>query len=82
MLYTLSDFGVVMVLRYNAFTRAIADHMFRNYDGVLKVDGEVGDKKAYDPRPYLKKAERSMADRVVRACQDLRSAGRSLGRIS
>ena len=79
------DYGVVKMnidtdTQY-AFTRAIADHMFRNYDGVLKVDGEVGDKKAYDPRPYLKKAERSMADRVVRACQDLRSAGRSLGRI-
>ena len=64
-----------------AFTRAIADHMFKNYDGVLKVDGEVGNKKAYDPRPYMKKAEQSMADRVVRACQDLRSAGRTMGRI-
>ena len=40
-----------------AFTRPIADHMFKNYDGVLKIDGEVGDKKAYDPRTYLKKAE-------------------------
>jgi fructose-bisphosphate aldolase class II len=64
-----------------AFTRAIADHMFKNYDGVLKVDGEVGNKKAYDPRPYLKKAEQSMADRVVRACEELRSAGRAMGRI-
>ena len=64
-----------------AFTRAIAGHMFKNYDGVLKVDGEVGDKKAYDPRPYMKKAEQSMADRVVRACQDLRSAGRTLGAL-
>ncbi len=62
-----------------AFTRAIADHMFKNYDGVLKVDGEVGNKKVYDPRPYMKKAEQSMADRVVRACQDLRCAGRSAG---
>ena len=33
-----------------AFTRPVADHMFRNYDGVLKVDGDVGNKKAYDPR--------------------------------
>ncbi len=65
----------------HAFTRAIADHMFKNYDGVLKVDGEVGNKKAYDPRPYLKKAEQSMADRVVRACQDLRCAGKSLGQF-
>jgi fructose-bisphosphate aldolase class II len=60
-----------------AFTRAIAGHMFSNYDGVLKVDGEVGVKKAYDPRTYLKLAEAGMADRVVRACEDLLSAGRS-----
>ena len=63
-----------------AFTRPIADHMLKNYDGVLKVDGEVGNKKAYDPRPYMKKAEQGMADRVVRACEDLRSAGKSAGR--
>jgi len=79
------DYGVVKMnidtdTQY-AFTRAIADHMFKNYDGVLKVDGEVGNKKVYDPRPYMKKAEQSMADRVVRACNDLRSAGRTLGRI-
>jgi fructose-bisphosphate aldolase class II len=61
-----------------AFTRPIAGHMFTNYNGVLKIDGEVGDKKAYDPRSYLKLAEQSMADRVVRACEDLRSAGRAL----
>jgi fructose-bisphosphate aldolase class II len=61
-----------------AFTRPIAAHMFSNYDGVLKVDGEVGNKKVYDPRSYLKKAEQSMAARVVQACQDLRSAGRTL----
>jgi len=58
-----------------AFTRAIADHMMRNYDGVLKIDGEVGDKKTYDPRSYAKAAEASMAARVVEACEDLRSAG-------
>lgn len=63
-----------------AFTRPIADHLFKNYDGVLKIDGDVGNKKAYDPRSYLKKAEQSMADRVVQACQDLRSAGQSMGR--
>jgi fructose-bisphosphate aldolase class II len=63
-----------------AFTRPIADHMFRNYDGVLKVDGEVGSKKAYDPRSYGKTAEAAMAARVVRACEDLRSVGRSLGK--
>jgi fructose-bisphosphate aldolase class II len=60
-----------------AFTRAIVGHMFSNYDGVLKVDGEVGVKKAYDPRTYMKLAETSMADRVVRACEDLLSAGQS-----
>ena len=61
-----------------AFTRPIAGHMFSNYDGVLKIDGEVGNKKAYDPRSYLKKAESSMSDRVVEACNDLHSAGRSV----
>jgi fructose-bisphosphate aldolase class II len=60
-----------------AFTRAIAGHMFTNYDGVLKVDGEVGVKKAYDPRTYMKLSEANMADRVVQACEDLLSAGQS-----
>jgi fructose-bisphosphate aldolase class II len=60
-----------------AFTREIAGHMFTNYDGVLKVDGEVGNKKAYDPRSYLKLAEQGMAARVVEACEALQSAGRS-----
>lgn len=61
-----------------AFTRPIVGHMFSNYDGVLKVDGEVGNKKVYDPRSYLKKAEAGMAARVVEACNDLKSAGRSV----
>ncbi len=61
-----------------AFTRAIADHCFRHYDGVLKVDGEVGDKKAYDPRSYLALAEKAMAERVKRAAVELRSAGKAL----
>ena len=60
-----------------AFTRPIAAHMFTNYDGVLKVDGEVGNKKAYDPRSYLKAAERGMAERVGAACEALLSAGKS-----
>jgi fructose-bisphosphate aldolase class II len=60
-----------------AFTRPIAGHMFTNYDGVLKIDGEVGNKKAYDPRSYLKAAEAGMAARVVEACEDLLSAGQS-----
>ncbi|WP_197319675.1 class II fructose-bisphosphate aldolase [Saccharomonospora sp. NB11] len=61
-----------------AFTRPVAAHMFTNYDGVLKVDGEVGNKKTYDPRSYLKKAEESMAARVVQAAEHLKSAGRKL----
>ncbi len=61
-----------------AFTRPIAAHMFANYDGVLKIDGEVGNKKVYDPRSYLKKAESGMAARVVEACNDLKSSGKSV----
>lgn len=61
-----------------AFTRPVAAHMFTNYDGVLKVDGEVGNKKTYDPRSYLKKAEASMTERVIEACNDLHSAGKAL----
>ncbi|MBA2769895.1 MAG: class II fructose-bisphosphate aldolase [Sporichthyaceae bacterium] len=77
------DYGVVKMnidtdTQY-AFTRPIVEHMFRNYDGVLKVDGEVGNKKQYDPRVYGKAAEAGMAARVVEACEDLRSAGTSLG---
>lgn len=61
-----------------AFTRPIVDHMFRNYDEVLKVDGEVGSKKKYDPRAYLKAAEEAMAARVGEACDDLQSTSKSL----
>jgi fructose-bisphosphate aldolase class II len=61
-----------------AFTRPIAGHMFSHYDGVLKVDGEVGDKKYYDPRFYGKAGEAAMAARVVEACEDLMSAGRQM----
>ena len=73
------DYGVVKMnvdtdTQY-AYTRPVADHMLRNYDGVLKVDGEVGEKKSYDPRAWGKSAETGMANRVVQACQDLRSAG-------
>ena len=77
------DYGVVKMnvdtdTQY-AFTRPIADHMFSNYDGVLKVDGEVGNKKEYDPRAR-QAAEAGMAARVVEACEDLRSAGQSARR--
>ncbi|MER6533190.1 class II fructose-bisphosphate aldolase [Streptomyces sp. 900105755] len=61
-----------------AFTRPVADHMFKNYDGVLKVDGEVGSKKTYDPRTWGKSAEAGMAARVVEAAQNLRSAGNKI----
>ena len=61
-----------------AFTRPIADHMFNNYDGVLKVDGDVGNKKAYDPRGWGKAAEAGMTARVVHACEDLLSTGHAL----
>ncbi len=62
-----------------AFTRPIAGHMFTHYDGVLKVDGDVGRKKEYDPRSYGKAAEAGMAERVAHACEDLLSAGQRLG---
>jgi fructose-bisphosphate aldolase class II len=62
-----------------AFTRPVAGHMFSNYDGVLKVDGDVGSKKAYDPRTWGNAAEEAMSARVVQACEDLMSAGQQLG---
>ncbi|MCW2739144.1 class II fructose-bisphosphate aldolase [Nocardioides sp.] len=76
------DFGVVKMnvdtdTQY-AFTRPVAAHMFTHYDGVLKVDGEVGNKKQYDPRAWGKAAEGGMAARIVEACENLRSAGTSL----
>ncbi|GAA1185738.1 MULTISPECIES: class II fructose-bisphosphate aldolase [Nesterenkonia] len=61
-----------------AFTRPVAGHMLSNYDGVLKVDGEVGNKKTYDPRVWGAKAEESMAARIVEASQRLGSAGRTI----
>jgi fructose-bisphosphate aldolase, class II len=76
------DYGVVKMnvdtdTQY-AFTRPIVHHMLTNYAGVLKVDGDVGDKKAYDPRSYGKAAEAGMAARVQEACENLRSTGTSL----
>ena len=76
------DYGVVKMnvdtdTQY-AFTRPVVGHMLSNYDGVLKVDGEVGNKKQYDPRAWGKAAEASMAARVVQACEDLRSTGTRL----
>ncbi len=61
-----------------AFTRPVAGHMLANYDGVLKVDGDVGNKKVYDPRAWGKAAEAGMAARVVEACENLSSTGTSV----
>jgi fructose-bisphosphate aldolase, class II len=78
------DYGVVKMnidtdTQY-AFTRPVADHMLRNYDGVLKVDGEVGNKKQYDPRVWGKAAEAGLAARVAEACEHLRSTGTTLAK--
>ena len=77
------DYGVVKMnvdtdTQY-AFTRPIAGHMLANYDGVLKIDGEVGNKKQYDPRAWGKAGEAGMTARVVEACENLRAAGASIG---
>ena len=61
-----------------SFTRPIVDHIMTNYQGVLKIEGDVGNKKVYDPRSYLKKAEMGMKQRVEQACDDLRSTGNSI----
>ena len=58
--------------------RALAGHFFKNYDGVLKVDGEVGNKKVYDPRSYLALGETAMAARVVQAVKELRAVGTTM----
>ncbi|WP_328422303.1 MULTISPECIES: class II fructose-bisphosphate aldolase [unclassified Micromonospora] len=78
------DYGVVKMnidtdTQY-AFTRPVADHMLRNYDGVLKIDGEVGNKKQYDPRTWGKAAEAGLATRVVEACEHLRSTGTTMSK--
>jgi fructose-bisphosphate aldolase class II len=76
------DYGVVKMnvdtdTQY-AFSRPVTDHIMKNYDGLLKVDGEVGNKKAYDPRAYLKLGEKGMAQRIKEACDNLRSTGKTL----
>ena len=77
------DYGVIKMnvdtdTQY-AYTRPVAGWMLGNYDGVLKIDGEVGNKKMYDPRAWGKAAEAGMSARVVEACENLRSAGHSIG---
>jgi fructose-bisphosphate aldolase, class II len=76
------DYGVVKMnidtdTQY-AFTRPIADWILKHYDEVLMVDGEIGSKKAYDPRTYLKLGETGVANRMMRACDDLRSTGKTI----
>jgi fructose-bisphosphate aldolase class II len=76
------DYGVVKMnidtdMQY-AFTRPIVEHMFRNYDGVLKVDGEMGNKKMYDPRTYLALAESAMAERVKLAVTELKGVNTTM----
>ena len=58
-----------------AYAKGVVDHMFKNYDGMLRIDGDVGNKKMYDPRVWMKAGENSMAQRVVQACEDLKSKG-------
>src|SRR3990170_4463911 len=76
------DFGAIKMnidtdTQY-AFTRPVVGHMFSNYDGVLKIDGEVGNKKAYDPRAWGKAAEAGMAQRIAEACEHLRASGHTV----
>jgi fructose-bisphosphate aldolase class II len=76
------DYGVVKMnidtdTQY-AFSRPVVDHILKNYDGLLKIDGEIGNKKAYDPRAWGKKAEAGLAARVVEACEQLRCAGNKI----
>lgn len=76
------NYGVIKMnidtdLQYS-YTRSVVDSMFTNYEKVLKIEGEVGDKKFYDPRSWMKKAEVAMKERVMQACKDLKSSGKSL----
>ena len=76
------DYGVVKMnidtdTQY-AFTRPIVTHICENIEGILKIDGEVGNKKVYDPRGYLKKAEQSLCERLKECCDDLLSTGNSI----
>lgn len=76
------DYGVIKMnidtdTQY-AYSRAVVDHMFKNYDAMLKIEGEVGNKKFYDPRAWSKAAEESMTARIMQACDDLKSTGKSI----
>jgi fructose-bisphosphate aldolase, class II len=76
------DYGVIKMnidtdTQY-AYTRPVVEHMFKHYDEVLKVEGEVGNKKKYDPRAWMKAAETAMTNRIMKAVKDLRSEGRTI----
>ena len=76
------DYGVVKMnvdtdMEY-VFMRSVAGQMFKKYDGLLKVDGEAGNKKVYDPRSYLALAEAAMAGRVKQAVSDVRGTGKTM----
>ena len=76
------DYGVIKMnidtdTQY-AFTRPVVDHIMKNYDGVLKIDGEIGVKKSYDPRSYIKLGENGVATRMGEACDDLKSSGQTI----
>jgi len=76
------DYGVVKMnidtdTQY-AYSKPIVDHMFKNYEGMLKIEGEMGNKKLYDPRAYSKAGEKGMAARVTQAAKDLRSEGKTI----
>ena len=76
------SFGVVKVNvdtdNQYVFTRALAGHVLDHWQGVLKVDGGIGDKRSFDPRAWGGAGEAAMAERVRQACEQLGSAGRSL----
>ena len=77
------EYGVVKMNIHTdtqyAFTRGVADHMLKHYDGVLRIDGEVGVKNDYLASAWLDKGRAHMAARVAEACETLKSAGKSLG---
>jgi len=76
------DYGVIKMnvdtdTQYS-FSRPIVDHVLKNYDGMLRIEGEMGNKKVYDPRSYLKAGTEGMKERIKKAIVDLRGEGTSL----
>lgn len=60
------------------FTRSVIDYMLKNYDSILRVDGEVGVKRAYFAETWLKVGEEVMSSFVSDMCRKLGSAGNSV----